>query len=224
MSRRQLLRDSWIAARFRLFSIDDATTETVRKRVSGYITDVEVERVMAVSQHVLDRILPRVQPAVLERARAHHRAGEPVFLITASSQEFAELIGHALEFDGAVGSRSEVIDGRYTGRAGGPFVYGEGKVAEMLLLAERHGLDLAASTAYSDSISDLPMLRAVGRPVAVNPDKELREIAVREGWEVLSVDRLGHRLLTTVGALAAAPAALLALRSLARRRRGGAAK
>lgn len=224
VSRRALLRDSFLAARFRLWSVDDATTETVRARVSGYITDLEVDRVMAVSQQVLDRVLPRVQPAVLARARAHHARGEPVFLITASGQEFAELIGHALEFDGAVGSRSEVVGGRYTGRAGGPFVYGEVKVQEMRRLAAEHGLDLQASTAYSDSISDLPMLRAVGRAVAVNPDKALREVAVAEGWEVLALDRLGQRLRTIGAVLAALPAAWLARRALTARRRAASGK
>jgi hypothetical protein len=72
-------------------------------------------------------------------------------------------------------------------------------------LAEREGIDLAASHAYSDSESDLPMLRAVGRPVVVNPDADLRRIALEEGWEVLHLDRLGRRLkvLAALGAAAA---------------------
>src|SRR6185312_980140 len=99
-----------------------------------------------------------------------------------------------LELDGAVGTRSEVIDGRYTGQPGGPFIYGEGKVAAMEQLAADHGLSLGHSTAYSDSISDLPMLRAVGHPVAVNPDRALRAVAREQGWEVLAIDQLARRV------------------------------
>jgi hypothetical protein len=106
----------------------------------------------------------------------------------------ADLLAHVLAFDGGLGSRLEVIDGRYTGRAAGPFNYREGKVRSMRALAEREGIDLAASYAYSDSESDLPMLRAVGHAVVVNPDPDLRRIAVAEGWEIVHLDRLGSRL------------------------------
>ena len=99
-----------------------------------------------------------------------------------------------LTFDGAVGSVSEVVDGHYTGRAGGPFTYREGKAEAIRELAAREDIDLAASWAYSDSESDLPMLRLVGHPVAVNPDAELGRVARAEGWEVLRFERLGRRL------------------------------
>jgi phosphoserine phosphatase len=137
-------------------------------------------------------------------AYAHQDAGRPVYICTAASQEMAELLAHVLAFDGAVGARSEVVDGVYTGRAGGPFTYREGKAQAIRELAAGQGLDLAASWAYSDSESDLPMLRAVGHPVAVNPDGPLLRVARDEGWEVLRFDRLGRRLkaLAAVGAAA----------------------
>ena len=90
--------------------------------------------------------------------------------------------------------RSEVRDGVYTGRLAGPFTYREGKAVAIRELAEREGIDLEASYAYSDSESDLPMLRAVGNPVAVNPDTELARIARAEGWRVMRFDKLGLRL------------------------------
>jgi phosphoserine phosphatase len=99
-----------------------------------------------------------------------------------------------LGFDGGIGSRSEIVDGVYTGRAGGPFTYREGKADAMRELAAREGIDLARSWAYSDSESDLPMLRAVGHPVAVNPDAVLARVAREEGWAVLRFDTLGRRL------------------------------
>jgi hypothetical protein len=131
---------------------------------------------------------------MLARAYAHQDAGVPVYILTAASQEMADLLAHVLAFDGGLGSRSEIVDGRYTGRPAGPFNYREGKVVSMRELAAREGIQLGDSYAYSDSESDLPMLRAVGYPVVVNPDPELRRIAAEEGWEVLRLDRLGRRL------------------------------
>jgi phosphoserine phosphatase len=136
-----------------------------------------------------------------------------VYIVTAASQEMAALLAHVLGFDGGIGSRSEIVDGVYTGRPGGPFTYREGKAQAIRELAEREGIDLAASWAYSDSESDLPMLRAVGHPVAVNPDGPLARVARAEGWEVMRFDRLGRRL--RVAGAAAAAAAVGGLGSIA---------
>jgi phosphoserine phosphatase len=155
---------------------------------------------------------------MLARAYAHQDAGLPVYILTAASQEMADLLARVLYFDGGLGSRSEIVDGRYTGRPAGPFNYREGKVLSMREVAERDQIDLAASYAYSDSESDLPMLRAVRYAVVVNPDATLRRIALEEGWEVIELDRLGRRL-KLVAALGAA-AAIGGLGSVARERVG----
>jgi phosphoserine phosphatase len=116
----------------------------------------------------------------------------------------ASMIAHVLGFDGGLGTPLETdADGRYTGRLAGPFAYREGKPKVMRRLAEREGIDLEKSYAYSDSESDLPMLRAVGHPVAVNPDGPLARIAREEDWDVLRFDRLGGRL-KMLGGLSAA--------------------
>jgi hypothetical protein len=114
----------------------------------------------------------------------------------------ADLLARVLAFDGGLGSRSEIVDGRYTGRPAGPFNYREGKVLAMREVAERERIALEHSYAYSDSESDLPMLRAVRHAVVVNPDAALRRIAAEEGWEVIWLDRLGRRLkmLALIGA------------------------
>ncbi|MEJ7894097.1 MAG: HAD-IB family hydrolase, partial [Solirubrobacteraceae bacterium] len=145
----------------------------------------------------------RLYPQMLEIAYGHQDAGRPIFICTAASQEMAELMAVVLTFDGAIGSVSEVIDGAYTGREGGPFTYREGKAQAIRELAEREAIDLSASYAYTDSESDLPMLRLVGHPIAVNPDAELGRVALAEGWEILRFDRL-HRRLRMAGALAGA--------------------
>ena len=90
-----------------------------------------------------------------------------------------------------------------------PFVYGEGKVAAMRRFADEHEIDLPESWAYSDSASDLPMLRLVGNPVAVNPDPELARIAADRGWRVLRFERLGRRLAIGGATLAAAASGTL---------------
>jgi HAD superfamily hydrolase (TIGR01490 family) len=143
---------------------------------------------------------------MLAIAYEHQDAGRPIFICTAASQEMAELMAVVLTFDGAIGTVSEVRDGAYTGAEGGPFMYREGKAVAIRELAEREQIDLRESYAYSDSESDLPMLRAVGHPVAVNPDTELARVAREEGWEVLRFDRLGRRL--RVGAAAVGAAAV----------------
>ncbi|HXB66147.1 MAG TPA: HAD-IB family hydrolase [Solirubrobacteraceae bacterium] len=194
ISRRQLLGDLWQNLRFRLRGSTDNWADAVRVRVGEMLAGVAVRDLQRMSPRVLAGVLPRLYPQMLERAYAHQDAGRPVYIVTAASQEMAELMAHVLVFDGGLGSRLEVRDGHYTGRAAGPFNYRDGKVLSLQELAAREGIDLAASYAYSDSESDLPMLRAVGHPVAVNPDAELARVAAQEGWEVVRLDQLGRRL------------------------------
>jgi len=167
---------------------------------------------------VLAGVLPRLYPRMLAIAYEHQDAGRPIFICTAASQEMAELMAIVLTFDGAVGSVSEVVDGQYTGRPGGPFTYREGKAQAIRELAAREGIDLSASWGYSDSESDLPMLRAVGHPVAVNPDSTLAKVARDEGWEILTFDRLGRRLRVFAAALGAAAVGGIGSRALQRSR------
>jgi HAD superfamily hydrolase (TIGR01490 family) len=206
ISRRRLARDLYENLRFRLHGSTDERADDVRERVGKMIAGVRVRDLERLTPRVLAGVLPRLYPQMLERAYAHQDAGQPIYILTAASQEMADLLAHVLGFDGGLGSRSEIVDGRYTGRPAGPFNYREGKVLSMREVAEREQVDLGVSYAYSDSESDLPMLRAVGHAVVVNPDAELRRIALEEGWEVIELDRLGRRLklLAGLGALAAA--------------------
>ena len=109
-------------------------------------------------------------------------------------------------------------EGNFTGRLDGPFVYGPGKVEAMQAFAAAHDIDLDASYAYSDSLSDLPMLRAVGHPVAVNPDPPLAEIARQEGWQTMRFERLGRRLIAVAVTLLATIAGFGGSRVAARRK------
>jgi HAD superfamily hydrolase (TIGR01490 family) len=194
VTRRQLARDAWENVVYRLSGSTDAGTDELRERVGRTLEGVRVRELQRLAPDVLAGVLPRLYPRMLEIAYEHQDAGRPIFICTAASQEMAALMAIVLTFDGAVGSVSEVVDGHYTGRAGGPFTYREGKAEAIRELALREGIDLAESWAYSDSESDLPMLRLVGHPVAVNPDTELGRVARSEGWEVLRFERLGRRL------------------------------
>ncbi len=194
ITRARLARDVYENLRFRLRGSTDDRADDVRKRVGKMIAGVRVRDLERLSPRVLAGVLPRLYPEMLQRAYAHQDAGELIYILTAASQEMADLLAHVLAFDGGLGSRSEIVDGRYTGRPAGPFNYREGKVLSMREVADREDIDLGVSYAYSDSESDLPMLRAVRHAVVVNPDPHLRRIAGEEGWEVLHLDRLGRRL------------------------------
>ena len=225
VTRRQLATDAWENVLFRLRGSTDSGADALRERVGRMLEGVRVRELQRLAPDVLAGVLPRLYPRMLEIAYEHQDAGRPIFICTAASQEMAELVAIVLTFDGAVGSVSEVVDGHYTGRAGGPFTYREGKAEAIRELAEREGIDLAESWAYSDSESDLPMLRLVGHPVAVNPDAELGSVARVEGWEVLRFERLGRRLRVAGAAGVAAGlgglgSIVLSRRSVPARRRG----
>jgi HAD superfamily hydrolase (TIGR01490 family) len=169
------------------------------------------------SHHVLGGVLPNLYPEVLALAHAHQDAGRRIYICTAASQEMADLMALVLGFDGSIGSRSEILDGVYTGAPGGPFAYGAGKAALIAELAATEGILLAESYAYSDSASDLPMLRAVGFPVAVNPDAELARISAAEGWPVLRFARRARRIRRVSGLAVVAGAGLAAGLTIGRR-------
>jgi HAD superfamily hydrolase (TIGR01490 family) len=204
VSRRQLARDGWANLKFRLNGSTDAGTDELRQRILDAIAGQRQVDLARMGSDVLAGILPLLYREVLDEAYAHQDAGRRAYIVTAASQELAEVLAHVLMMDGGLGMRSEVRDGVYTGRAAGPFTYREGKAVAIRELAEREGIDLSESYAYSDSESDLPMMRAVGHPVAVNPDRVLERVAREEGWRIMRFDKLGRRLkwLAAVGSVA----------------------
>ena len=170
-----------------LFAARGAGTETVRKAAEDGLMVLRGFRVDDLRTLVAGAMEPVLKPLVygepLELAQQHRDRGEPVFVVSATLQEIVEELAAELGFDGAIGSICEVEDGVYTGRSLRA-CHGEGKAAAIRELATERCYDLAASTAYSDSHTDLPFLEAVGNPVAVNPDRELRRIAVERDWTV----------------------------------------
>ena len=191
LSRRRLLADAVANVRFRLRGASDAESSALRDRIAASLTGVRVRDLERLRVPVLAGILPRLYPQMLKLAYDHQDAGQPAYIVTAAAWELADSLANVLALDGAIGSHlSETRAGVYTGRATGAFIYREAKARAVRELAASRGYDLAASYAYSDSISDLPMLEAVGHPVVVNPDAELTRLARQNGWEIVRLDRL----------------------------------
>ena len=199
VSRRQLAGWGFEHLRYRLRGTTDEKTSEVLKVARDLITGVPATTVERMGPEVMAAILPRVYPQMLLEVHTHQDAGRPCFIVSAAGNDVVETLATVLGMEGGIGTRYEIdAEGNFTGRLDGPFVYGPGKVIAMEEFATKHDIDLSESYAYSDSLSDLPMLRAVGNPVVVNPDPPLLEIAREEGWQTLRFERLGRRLVALV--------------------------
>jgi HAD superfamily hydrolase (TIGR01490 family) len=221
LGRRQLIADGWANLRFRLRGASDDASHALRDRVSESLAGTRVRDLERLGADVLAGVLPRIYPQMLAVAHEHQDAGRRAYITTAASQELADILARVLVLDGGIGSQfSEVVDGIYTGRPSGLFIYGAGKARAIEQLAEREGIDLGASYAYTDSASDLPMMQIVGHPVAVNPDRELLRAARKQGWQVLRFERLARRLKVAVVVTGAMIAGGAASAAVLERRRG----
>lgn len=219
VGRRQLAGWGIEHLRYRLRGTTDARTGDVLKAARELITGIPAKTIERMGPEVMAAILPRVYPQMLVEIHTHQDAGRPTFIVSAAGNDVVETLARVLGMDGGIGTRYEVDPaGNFTGRLEGPFVYGPGKVEAMQTFAAAHEIDLDESFAYSDSLSDLPMLRAVGNPVAVNPDPPLAAIAKQEGWQTLHFERLGRRLAAIGFTLTATAFALGGSRLVARRR------
>jgi HAD superfamily hydrolase (TIGR01490 family) len=205
VGRRQLASWGVEHLRYRLRGTTDERTTEVLRQARELISGVRARDVERMNPEVLAAILPRIYPQMLEEVHAHQDAGRATFIVSAAGHGVVEPLAQVLGMDGGIGTRYEVDgEGAFTGRFDGPFVYGPGKVEAMEAFASGHGIDRAQSYAYSDSLSDLPMLEAVGHAVVVNPDPALAAIAKREGWQTMRFERLGRRLAIGATALLAA--------------------
>jgi HAD superfamily hydrolase (TIGR01490 family) len=159
--------------------------DRMRAYLSALSSGWEVEKVRAIVSEALDAI---VDPIVYEEAvhliREHQAAGRDVIVISSSGNEIVGPIGERLGVDLSIGTQMAIEDGRYTGEIVF-YAYGSGKADAMKRLALERGYDLSESYAYTDSMTDLPMLESVGHPVATNPEAELRKTADERGWPVI---------------------------------------
>lgn len=209
----------WAVAAFTFLLAGDKgedVSENARNEFLGKVAGVSVEALDAVAREMLPNLVNDIRPESKKLLQMHHDAGRETWIVSASPQRIVEPLAQALGMDGAIGTRGKVIDGHYTDELDGPFVYGEGKAEAIRALAAEHGYDLALSYAYSDSISDLPMLEAVGHPVAVNPDGELERIAYERGWPIVIFARKTKRAIALGSAATLATGGMVAAYLLGR--------
>jgi len=217
INRRVVARAALSQLIYLYFGADEERLVRVRESMLALTKGWDRDQVrQIVRETLLETIEPIMYAEALELMELHRAAGHRVYLVSASPEEIVLPLTDMLGVDGAICSRGEVDDeGRYTGRMAF-YAYGPQKATAMRELAERVGIDLSASSAYSDSATDLPMLEAVGRPVAVNADRALAKVAKERGWETVQFtkpvrlrDRVGRTTPVVTTSLAVAGAALI---------------
>src|SRR3954452_1185233 len=185
LSRWVLLRALYGQLVYLYLGADEDRMARMRESVLRVARGWDHAHVASIVRETLDEVIePIVYDEALDLIREHRAAGRRVFIVSASPEEVVVPLAHHLGADEAIATRAEIDDhGRYTGRVEF-YSYGPHKAEAMREVAARRGIDLGASYAYSDSGTDIPMMEAVGHPVAVNPDRELARVAQERGWEV----------------------------------------
>ena len=189
ISRRAVLRSAYAQFVFLVGGADHDQMEKMRQFMSNLCAGWDVQTVREIVADTLHNIVdPLVYDEAVSLIEEHHAAGRDVIIVSTSGSEVVEPIGEMLGADHVVATRMAVEDGRYTGGIKF-YAYAENKAKAIQDLARKRGYDLARSYAYSDSVTDVSMLEAVGHPHAVNPDKDLRRVAKDRGWPVLVLDK-----------------------------------
>ena len=189
ISRGAVLRSAYAQFVYLVGGADHDQMEKMRAFMSQLCQGWDVQTVQDIVADTLHNIVdPLVYDEAVSLIEDHHLAGRDVIIVSTSGSEVVGPIGAMLGVDEVVATRMEVADGKYTGGISF-YAYAENKAAAIRDLAEKHGYDLEHSWAYSDSVTDVHMLEAVGHPYAVNPDKDLRRIARDRGWPILVFEK-----------------------------------
>jgi HAD superfamily hydrolase (TIGR01490 family) len=211
---------AWKQAKFRVAGREDTDDiASVIDAALSFVAGHDVDEVVSLGDEIFDeRIEDKLYAQTITLTRAHLQAGQRVWLVSAAPVEMASLIARKLELTGALGTVSEIVDGKYTGMLAGAPLHGPAKAEAVRALADREDLDLALCSAYSDSSNDIPMLSLVGQPVAINPDAALRRHARAMGWNVhdyrtgRKAARIGVPSALVVGAAAGVAAGIVSSR------------
>ena len=189
INRRDVLKSSYAQFLFLLSGADRDQMERMRTHLTNMCTGWDAEQVKSIVNETLhDVVDPLVFAEAAELIADHRLCGRDVVVVSASGEEIVAPIARALGATHAMATRMVVEDGKYTGEVAF-YCYGEGKAQAVRELASREGYPLQHCYAYSDSMSDLPMLEAVGHPTVVNPDRALRKESAARGWPVLTFSR-----------------------------------
>ena len=186
LSRWVLLRALWGQLVYLWVGADEKKLTKTRDAALKLTRGWEQQRVRAIVREAIDEVIePIVFEEALELIRHHRDAGRLVAIVSASPVEVVEPLAEYVGADLAIGTEAKIdADGRYSGELV-RYAYGPAKADAVRDLATARGIDLDASYAYSDSVTDLPMMELVGHPVAVNPDRPLLRVAEEREWEVV---------------------------------------
>jgi HAD superfamily hydrolase (TIGR01490 family) len=196
----ELLADARKAITFRFTGASDDKANAIRDRILDAITGHSVDELMTLAGEVIPQLLDDVRKESQGFLGLHAEAGRDTYMVTASPIEIVENLAVELGMTGAIATVAETRDGLYTGGLSEPFCYGPAKADAIERVAEREGYDLDLCYAYSDSVSDLPMLEVVGHPIAVNPDNGLEAVARTRGWPIVEFSRTARRVIRTTTA------------------------
>jgi HAD superfamily hydrolase (TIGR01490 family) len=186
INRRAALKSAYAQLMFSLSGADASRTERLRAEISALCTGWDVDQVKAiVSETLHDVVAPLVYAEAADLIAEHKAQGHDVIVLSATGEEVVAPIAEMLGIAHSVGSRMQIVEGRYSGRLDF-YCYGEYKAQAAERLAAEHGYDLATCHSYTDSSTDLPLLEVVGHPHVVNPDRALRKLAAERGWPVHS--------------------------------------
>jgi HAD superfamily hydrolase (TIGR01490 family) len=190
INRRAALRTAYAQFVFLVGGMDHDQMERTREYLSSLVRGWNVQQVKEIVAETLhDLIDPIIYDEAASLIEEHHTAGRDVVIVSTSGAEVVEPIGELLGADRVVATRMIVgEDGCFTGEVE-YYAYGPTKAEAIKELAVSEGYDLERCYAYSDSVTDLPMLQAVGHPYAVNPDRTLRREALARGWQILDFHR-----------------------------------
>ena len=184
ITRSSLLKSIYAQFVFHLMGADENKMERMREEAAKLTSGWEADKVREVVMEVLGEVIsPLIYAEALELIHDHRAAGRLICIVSTSPEEIVEPLAKMLNIDRWIATKPKIVDGKYTGELEF-YAYGPGKAAAMEKLAAELDIDLSGSFAYSDSPTDLPMLEAVGNPVAVNPDRGLRRIATERGWPI----------------------------------------
>jgi HAD superfamily hydrolase (TIGR01490 family) len=185
LSRRVIAKSLYAQVVFMLVGADEEKMEKLRVAMSAMTRGWNRDHVASIVRETLTEVIePIIYAEALELFDDHHAAGREVVIVSSSPTEVVEPLADFMGADRAIATRAAVDDdGNYNGELEF-YAYGDSKAVAIRRLAEQDGIDLDGSYAYSDSITDLPMLETVGHPVAVNPDKELSRLAREREWDV----------------------------------------
>ena len=184
ISRSWLLKSLYAQLMFHLMGADESKMQKMQQEAARMTEGWEAEKVRRVVSEVLEDVIsPLIYAEALEVIHDHREAGRLVCIVSSSPEEVVEPLAAMIQVDRFIASRPRIVDGKYTGELD-YYAYGPHKAEAIRKLAEAHAIDLEGSFAYSDSITDLPMLEVVGNPVVVNPDKDLRKVAEERSWPI----------------------------------------